>query len=374
MSDDDYDTVWQAEPHTLAKHELLRRYLGGWFPIMTRYRDKLIYVDGYCGPGHYQGGEPGSPLIALRTLVDHSAGPNMGGKQFFFLFNDDDEARTDELEKVLAEEKAARGGQWPAYVMEPAVSCASFEQTANEIIEMNSDAKKRGRRLAPIFAFVDPFGWKGLPMATLRDLLVDQGCELFVLFSYNAIQRWTTFAGTRHSLTELFGTTDFQLAPTGNGRKPFLRDLYARQIREICRFPYVLDFEMVNDSNRTSYFLFYATRHPKGVELMKEAMWKVDPNDGRMFSDLTADLEALIDPAEFHAGKLQDLLSAQFAGRAVQFPEIKQYVLLGTTYPPSMVKKHALTPMQEAGRIRCVGQSRPGTFPDRVQITFPPVS
>lgn len=64
MARDNYDTVWAAEPHTLAKHELLRRYLGGWFPIMTSYHRRVIYLDGYCGPGTYEDGEPGSPLTS----------------------------------------------------------------------------------------------------------------------------------------------------------------------------------------------------------------------------------------------------------------------------------------------------------------------
>ena len=371
MSKDNYNTVWAAEPHTLAKHELLRRYLGGWFPIMTAYREKVIYLDGYCGPGRYENGEPGSPVIALTTLLNHSSGKNMTGKHFFFWFNDDEKERTDELERVLAEEKSRRGGAWPEYVADPSVSCSSFEDTAQQIIAMNNDAKARGRRLAPIFAFVDPFGWAGLPIATLRDLLVDAGCELFVLFSYNAIQRWTSFEGIRHSLTELFGTTEFENAPLGKGRKSFLRDLYARRIRDVCRFPHVLDFEMVNDRNRTSYFLFYATRHPKGVELMKEAMWKVDPSNGNMFSDLAIELDTLFDPNTFHADCLQDSIATNFAGQTVQFPAIKQFVVVGTDYPASMVKRHALKPMQAAGRISCEGQTRAGTFPDHVRITFP---
>ena len=334
-------------------------------------RQKITYFGGYCGPGRYAGGEPGSPLIALQTLSDHSHGKNMADKQFMFLFNDEEQCRIDELKRVLAAEKERRGGSWPDYVVEPTLSCASFDDTAQSLIRRS---RETGRPLAPIFAFVDPFGWKGLPITTLRDLLQAQGCELFVLFSYNAIQRWTSVDATCHSLTELFGTTEFQNVPTGSGRKHLLRDLYARQIRDVCNFPYVLDFEMVNAKNRTSYLLFYATRHLKGVELMKEAMWKVDADNGRMFSDLTADMDPLFDPSTFHAQNLQDLIAAEFAQRTVQFPEIKQFVLVRTSYPPSMIKKHALTPLHVAGRITCTGQSRAGTFPDHVSITFPSVT
>jgi hypothetical protein len=28
------ETLWEIEPHTKAKHEILQRYLGAWFPIL----------------------------------------------------------------------------------------------------------------------------------------------------------------------------------------------------------------------------------------------------------------------------------------------------------------------------------------------------
>ena len=39
------ETIWEIEPHTLAKHEILRRYLGAWFPILATQNSKLIYFD-----------------------------------------------------------------------------------------------------------------------------------------------------------------------------------------------------------------------------------------------------------------------------------------------------------------------------------------
>ena len=29
-------TTWAADPHTLAKHAILQRYLQAWFPILSR--------------------------------------------------------------------------------------------------------------------------------------------------------------------------------------------------------------------------------------------------------------------------------------------------------------------------------------------------
>jgi three-Cys-motif partner protein len=48
------DTLWEIEPHTIAKHEILRRYLGAWFVIMGQTNRRIIYLDGFCGPGRYK--------------------------------------------------------------------------------------------------------------------------------------------------------------------------------------------------------------------------------------------------------------------------------------------------------------------------------
>ena len=65
-------TLWDIEPHTRAKHEILKKYLEAWFPIINRYNRKIIYIDGFCGPGRYSGGEPGSPVIALDVAMNHN--------------------------------------------------------------------------------------------------------------------------------------------------------------------------------------------------------------------------------------------------------------------------------------------------------------
>src|SRR5260221_10227736 len=64
-------TIWPAEAHTLAKHAILRAYLHAWFPILTSSYGGAIYFDGFAGPGRDQGGEEGSPVIALEAALVH---------------------------------------------------------------------------------------------------------------------------------------------------------------------------------------------------------------------------------------------------------------------------------------------------------------
>src|SRR4051794_40459964 len=63
---------WDAEPHTKAKHDLYRRYLDRWMPIIVRsFGGRCTYAEGFAGPGFYKDGSPGSPVIALRALLNH---------------------------------------------------------------------------------------------------------------------------------------------------------------------------------------------------------------------------------------------------------------------------------------------------------------
>ena len=76
------DTIWPIEPHTSAKHQILRKYLDAWLPILGTYNKRVVYVDGFAGPGQYTGGEPGSPIVALQAALTQLGLPLLA--RFFF--------------------------------------------------------------------------------------------------------------------------------------------------------------------------------------------------------------------------------------------------------------------------------------------------
>jgi len=65
-------TVWDLEPHTAKKHEILRRYFEAWLPIMVKWNSRVLFIDGFAGPGEYSKGEDGSPVIVLKAARDHT--------------------------------------------------------------------------------------------------------------------------------------------------------------------------------------------------------------------------------------------------------------------------------------------------------------
>ncbi|NKR52921.1 three-Cys-motif partner protein TcmP [Rhodococcus hoagii] len=361
-------TIWALEAQTEAKHSLLKRYLGAWFPIMTQKNPKVLYFDGCAGPGVYENGEPGSPLIALQRLIEHRHMPSMTDCEVLFLFNEADPDRHASLDQEIKRYMDANS-PWPANVKLYS-ECGEFESTAGDLVGRIEAA---GQRLAPTFAFVDPFGFKGIPMDLLSRLVRSPQCELFVFFAFDSLNRWIGHPNEaiQAHLAALFGCNDYKAADPlrGEPRKKLLTDLYERQLRDEAKLPHVQGFEMVTDRGK-SYFLFHGTRHVQGVKAMKEAMWNLDPTGSYRFSARTSNLPIL--PGMIPDTKAEQRQVADFfSGQTVSSVEVERYVLTDTRLAASHVKKLILRPLQERGEISCSNQTRRFTYPDRVMITFP---
>ena len=85
------ETLWDVEPHTLGKHLVLRAYLDAWLPIMSFANSRVLFIDGFAGPGEYAGGE-GVAQIAIRALANHSAKIN-AEVVYYFIEKDPDRAK-----------------------------------------------------------------------------------------------------------------------------------------------------------------------------------------------------------------------------------------------------------------------------------------
>jgi three-Cys-motif partner protein len=335
--------VWDLEAHTKAKHELLRRYLQAWFPILTnsgRTR-RVLFLDGFAGPGRYVGGERGSPIIALSTLVDHASFSRLNRTQFVFLFVEPDEERFASLEAELESFWASRPQGRPANVVVHAYN-STFADTAESLLRYLQDQKTS---LAPTFAFIDPFGWKGVSLRLISDLLAFDKCEVLFNFMYDSVNRWVASEqqGVARHFDELFGTSEGEHRSagqmSGDQRKVFLRDLYVRQLSSVGRFKFVRPFELIDvDRGRTAYYLVFGTRHHVGLKVMKEAMWALDPMTGARFSGFADQNQMLFQP-EPDLGPLSAAIREHFAGKRTTVDEIERFVIEDTDYKTTHYKR-----------------------------------
>ncbi len=335
---------------------------------MSRWNGRIVFLDGFAGRGRYNDGSEGSPLIALRHLLDHQYFPRMRHREFVFYFIEADSENAASLRSEIDTFKAARA-PWPENVKEHVVN-DKFDRTASAML---AQLREQKRNLAPTFAFIDPFGYSGLPMDLIADLLSYPRTELFVNFMIGNVQRFIRRDGQEQAMRSLFGVDVHRILNGYNGqadRVQYLRNVYKQQLHERARFDYVQSFGMINNTGNISYYLFHGTRHHQGVKLMKDAMWKIDPGGGFKFSDLLADQNVLFTP-EPDLGPLQAEILRYFAGRSgVHVEELEWHALVYTPYRKTHVRP-VLKKLEAKNSIRVNRPPGKSQFAAGVAIDFP---
>ena len=380
--------TWHIEPHTQAKHEILRYYLGAWFPIIATikpswfptlgtFKRRLLYVDGFAGPGEYKDGGDGSPIIALNVAKNHKhkdklLRPNV---ELVFFFIEVDKARFENLEGKLAELQLP-----PNFRVEK--KCDSFENVFGSAL---AEIEEQSKHLAPSFVFIDPFGITGFPMSLIKRLSQQRRSEALITFNYQALNRWFLQDKSKHKhLDELYGSGDWRPAldiPDSKEREAYLREAYQNALENLGWK--VRPFQMKNKHNQTQYYLFFTTSNWLGMLVMKQAMWTAAPTGDFQYSDLTYPQQACLFEEIYEEEYSQQLANQLYQNRKGQTVAKRVLLQNEVAWHPICIERHltrALSILEHDStpvRITKVElpngrRRREGSYPKDCSITFAP--
>ena len=293
-------TLWPLDDHTRGKHMVLRAYMDAWLPIILSTFESAMFVDAFAGPGEYENGELGSPVIALNALAQHSSQSMMTG-QMDYVFIEERSDRFNHLKNVVDRQRTK--GSIPS-ICRISMFNDTFAQVLPKLI-----ASMKSEHI-PTFVMIDPFGISGVGMEFIRALMEHPSTEVYVSFMYESMNRFMGQPNFEPHLDDLFGCADWQQGidmPEGKARKSFFYGLYRERLK-LSGAQHVLNFELY-EGNKLKYALFFATQSDQGCDKMKQAMWKVAPLGGYTFRSDTL-------------GQLS------FESRAVDFNELDR-VLIG---------------------------------------------
>jgi len=371
MMDSKSSTTWTIEPHTQAKHEILRYYLGAWFPILATTHRRLIYVDGFAGPGEYKGGEDGSPIIALKVANEHILKNKLhrSGMELVFYFIEKDKARHANLQKRI------RVLNLPSN-FKVFTDCSTFECTFGKIIK---DIVEQGKRLAPCFIFVDPFGPTGFPMSLIKLIAEQKSSEVLITFNYQSLNQWFLQDALKHThLDGLYGSHAWHKALSitiPEQREEYLRGSYQNALGGLGWK--IRPFRMINKHNQTQYYLFFATSNYRGMLAMKQAMWRASPLGDFKYSDLTSPQQACLFEQIYdkeYSKQLAKHIFEIYKGQTVSKHTIIQEEL---AWHPICIHRHltsALTQLEvdlKIAKVEVPNRERKGkSFPDDCVINF----
>ena len=349
--------IWPLSPHTGAKHAILGKYLGAWYPKMASWQNRLVFIDGFAGPGEYSKGEPGSPVIALRAAIDHKH--DLSKCELLFLFVEKDNARFKHLEATVN-----------AITKPPHVQAQCIEGEFTDVMEQIFQ-RLDGKPMAPALIMVDPFGVKGVTFDTIKRLAAYKSSELLISLMYEPVTRWLDSAQFEPHLDAFFGTPAWRgaIPLVTDARRDFLLNLYVEQIKA-TGLKYVRTFEMRDEGNRTEYFLVFASHHPEGLNVVKQAMWKVDPSGQFQFSDFTDPTQPTLFQLDPDYRQLRTLILERFKASMTSIEEVEAFVIAETGFLTTHVRKPVLQPLEDEGAIELTNRSKRHTYPAGTGIKF----
>lgn len=327
------DTIWDRDGHTGAKHDLLRRYLQAWVPILLSTNPRVTYAEGFAGPGVYKGGEPGSPVIALETFSAYPDKLSMPGREAHLLFVEEHHGRAARLSQELESSVERLGQLHPSLICHPVIN----GDCANVLSCALTDLGAGG---SPMFVALDSWGGPDIPFSLLQFVASNRSSEVLLTFQPAFLTRFGERCTHQTSGNAAFGGEHwqgvFELAAAE--KLDFLVQAYRETLRR-AGFRYSLAFEMQDEGGRELWLLF-GTSSLLGVEKMKEAMWSVDPIYGVQYRDpRDPDQMFLTIELEPHSGPLERMLLERLRDRPQTLDELRAWANVETVYKKGQVLK-----------------------------------
>lgn len=272
MASDADDFFEGKRPWSVIKDEVLSSYLPVYLAKVNSMKRPILIVDGFAGPGVFDDGSIGSPVIICA-----SAEKNAKGNYQAFFINKRREHHV-KLTSVLAK------GNWLGPSVVPILG------NTIEILPHLPGAIRNHT----VFLYLDPFGPTGSPFSLLEPFLMrDQiySTELVLMMHMPVIHRLAarvkveegrgtdpSIQKTQTRLTEVFGGDYWKpimFTPdlSAEERENRLIDAYKSKLAKYL--PYVGSCPVrASQKKRIKYFIVFASRHPDTMLEMNQAMAK----------------------------------------------------------------------------------------------------
>ena len=270
MSDLDKEFFRGKRPWSKIKDKVIGGYMPAYLRKVAKLGKSILLIDGYAGPGVFDDGSPGSPLIMCSAAEEHVKG------QYSAIFVNYNRSHHKKLQDILKKQgwdsraKAIRGDS---------------SQLLNEISAQLSDQT--------VFVYLDPFGLKGCEFRTLEPFLTRTqtfSTEIVINMSMPITHRLAAPKAKAEGRENDPKITSFRNRMTAVFGGEYWKDIYFSDLSPeekeiavmeeyrnlISRYlPYSGSCPVREDtSSRIKYFITFASRHPDAMVLMNDEMCK----------------------------------------------------------------------------------------------------
>lgn len=390
FSQDELNNLNGSAQQTKSKHEYLESYFKKWCEILVAAKNKkdeyiyenLFYVEPFSNAGIYKCGHEGSPLIALRQIKKMQLSERYTNRNIHFhlIFNDYDENKIiilKECVKSLGIEEFANGNY-----IKIEYYCQDANTFTNKILPPIVYKIKNKK----VLFFIDPYKVANdtYSFRNLVSILNDKDTE--IIFNHMVSDSVRNFVKHPKTYENFYEGLTVEKVNGFPNKSIDLNDYLIKKIKEEISLKSIYDcsFPMYTTRRGLLYFLVFFTHHEKGLEVLKESIWKI--SDGKLSHQNTkaesankqlglfdtTKIEQEISGIKIHK-KIEELaviLKKEFAGKEVTIEEIEKFVLIKTIFLKTHIKRKSLIPMHEKGEIENLTKQGKKQYPAGTKIKF----
>jgi three-Cys-motif partner protein len=271
LTDTDDDFFEGKRPWSIIKDQVLKTYISPYLAKVNRLNRPIILFDGFAGPGVFEDGEPGSPLIMCQAAQKNAS----GNYQAFFV--NKKKKYHDKLESILHK------GGWhgPAQPL--------LGDTTKILPDLSNALRDH-----TAFLYLDPFGPSVSPFALLEPFLtrnVTYSTEMVIMMHMPVLHRLAArraveagredeeLISKRHQRVTLTFGGDYwksilwDSTISAEQREFKLIEEYRKKLA--THLPYAGCCPVrEGPRDRIKYFIVFVSRHPDAMLLMNDAMYK----------------------------------------------------------------------------------------------------
>ncbi|MEQ9447752.1 MAG: three-Cys-motif partner protein TcmP [Rhodospirillaceae bacterium] len=252
---------YKGREQSYVKHVILEEYLTALAYRALYAHGKFTFLDAFSGPWQSTDGtfEDTSFMKAIRILSRVQQDVRSHGKKA--------NVRCIFVEKKKSSYKKLKAAVENVSALTTVPLHGEFENLMPEILENSKGGF--------LLAFIDPKGWTGFSFEKIQPILSREPNEVLITFMYEFIRRFLNYDNPKNqaSLNALFGSKTWkQSLQKREFPEDTIVDRFAAALKEYGAFRYAISTPILKPTrDKTLYRLVFGTRHPKGIEVYRDA-------------------------------------------------------------------------------------------------------
>lgn len=336
----------EAKLHTQYKIKYIKDYVRRWLNVAVNSRQRnIVFIDSMCNAGIYKNGVKGTCIEVIELFIEYAK--ENQAKQFYVFLNDYAQDKIMVLKELISNYNTPNN-------LRINITDKDVVKYLTLLIEKNIFSNSCFTLL-----YTDPYNF-GIPnlLTTIKTFIDKFYCELLFNYFSSDVTRNKNNTSAKNKMSKIKNElssviTDINIDDDEN--KEILNKLISTY-KDTKNIKYSFAYRFNNTNNAELYYIIFFTPNKRGLELIKESIWKVFNGEESFKKQID------IDKSQLKLFNTDDLLISTYSGPMkesiiklayekgeLSYDDIETYVLENSLLKDSHIIKPIINPLLEGG-------------------------